>query len=79
MAQKVFITTVDNPFDPEKEFDKWYNFDVQKGYHTCSLLARIAKTSENLSEEENEVEREAAIDWICKWQPLTHRKVVRES
>ena len=43
------------------------NFDIQKGYGTCSLLARIARTSEQLSDEENERAIEDAIDEIIKY------------
>lgn len=74
----VFVTTIDNPFDPDTEFDKWYQFDVQKGYNTCGLLARLCHDSEYLSDYENQTERSAAIDTICKWFPLTHRKIVKK-
>lgn len=61
------ITTMDNPYDPQEEFSQWYLFDVNNGYNTCAYLSRIAKTSEQLSEEENEVEIERAIDEIIKY------------
>ena len=60
------ITTEDNPYDYFEDFANWYNFDIQKGYGTCSLLARIARTSDQLSDEENEREIERAIDEIMK-------------
>lgn len=61
------ITTEDNPHDYFNEFNDWFNFDSQKGYGTCSLLARIARTSDQLSDEENDKEQERAIDWIMKY------------
>ena len=48
------LTTFDNPFDPFERFSDWFLFDVGKGYNTCSYLARIAKTSEQFSDEEKE-------------------------
>ena len=60
---RAMITTFDNPFDPFDQFDSWYAYDEEKGYHTCSYLGRIAKTSEQLTEEE--IER--AIDEIIKY------------
>ena len=64
---KVALTTVDNPFDPFEQFDSWYAFDMDKGYSSCSYLARIAKTSDQLSDEENDQEVERAIDEIIKY------------
>ena len=64
---KVALTTIDNPFDPFKQFDSWFLFDVEKGYNSCAFLDRVAKTSDQLSEEENEVEIERAIDEIIKY------------
>ena len=37
-SQQVNITTIDNPFDPFDEFDKWFDFDIEKGYYTCNKL-----------------------------------------
>ena len=63
---KTMLTTIDNPFDPFLDFDRWYSFDVEKGYHTCGYLARIAKSSDDLSDAEQEYEQEAAIDEIIE-------------
>lgn len=60
------ITTSDNPYDPETQFDEWYAFDEGKGYHTCSYLARIARTSEALSDYDNMLAIESAIDEIVR-------------
>ena len=67
---KTMLTTIDNPFDPFLDFDRWYSFDVEKGYHTCGYLARIAKSSDDLSDAEQEYEQEAAIDEIVELNPL---------
>jgi hypothetical protein len=61
------LTTFDNPYDPFEQFTSWFLFDVEKGYNTCSYLGRIARTSDQLSEEENELEIERAIDEIIKY------------
>lgn len=60
------LSTLDNPFDPFTQFDDWYSFDEQVGHHTCGYLARIAKSSDELSEVEEAEAIENAIDEIVK-------------
>jgi hypothetical protein len=67
MASKCMLTTFDNPYNPFDEFTSWFMFDEEKGYHSCAYLGRIAKTSEQLSDEENAQEIERAIDEIIKY------------
>lgn len=76
---EVMLTTKDNPFDPFSQFDSWYSFDEEKGYHTCSYLGRIAKTSEQLSDKENDVENERAIDEIIKYDFQNIYRKVRKT
>ncbi|MBS6584841.1 MAG: hypothetical protein KH345_01640 [Eubacterium sp.] len=61
------LTTFDNPYDPFEQFTDWFLFDEEKGYHTCGYLGRIARTSDSLSDEENQREVERAIDEIIKY------------
>ena len=75
---KVSLTTFDNPFDPFEQFDEWLRFDQDKGYNTCEYLGRIARTSDQLSEEENDKEIERAIDEIIKYDFLNiYKKATR--
>lgn len=60
------LTTIDNPFDPFDDFDKWYAFDISHGYDSCGYLARVARTSDKFSEEDQEKEIQRAIDEIVK-------------
>lgn len=64
---KCFLSTNDNPFDPYEQFDSWFQYDLDKGYNSCSYLSRIARTSDQLTEEENDREIERAIDEIIKF------------
>lgn len=64
------LTTIDNPYDPIENFSDWFNYDTDKGYNSSGLLARIAKISDSMSDEENDREVERAIDEIIKFDPL---------
>ena len=73
------LTTFDNPFDPFEQFTSWFWFDVEKGYNTCGYLGRIARTSDQLSEDENDLEIERAIDEIIKYDFMNiYKKVKRK-
>ena len=70
------LTTVDNPYSPFEQFTDWFLFDTEKGYNSCAYLDRIAKTSEQFSEEENDREIERAIDEIIRYDFMNiYRKV----
>ena len=73
------LTTNDNPYDPFTEFDSWLLFDMEKGYNSSAYLARIARTSDQLSEEENNVEIERAIDEIIKYDFMNIYKKVKQN
>lgn len=62
----VMLTTIDNPFNPFTQWDDWLRYDMDKKYYTCSYLARIAKTSDDLPNEENDRLIEYAIDEIVQ-------------
>lgn len=70
------LTTVDNPYDPIKQFSQWFLFDEEKGYHSTSYLGRIARISDQLSDKEIDEEIERAIDEIVRHDFLNlYRKV----
>lgn len=73
---KAALTTVDNPFDPFDQFDDWYRFDEDHHYCSSGLLARIALTSDQFSDKENEEQIEKAIDRIILNDPLNIFKKV---
>lgn len=73
------LTTIDNPFNPFVDFDSWYSFDEAKGYQSSGLLARIVKTSHELSEADQSVAIEQAIDEIVKENVSgIHVKITRD-
>lgn len=77
MDSEFAITTFDNPFDPFTDFIHWFLYDEEKGYHTCAYLGRIARTSNELSDKENNEEIERAIDEIIKYDFMNIYKKVK--
>ena len=67
---KCALTTFDNPYNPITEFDKWFQYDEDHDYHSSGYLARIARTSNQMSDEENDTEIERAIDEIIDIDPF---------
>ena len=75
----VMLTTIDNPFDPFEDFDSWFSYDCDNGYNSCGLIARIAHTSDALSDMENAREVERAIDEIIQYDPLNVYKRISKA
>lgn len=70
------LTTLDNPFDPFTQWDEWLAFDVREhNGNTSSLLARVVVYSDELSEADQDLAIEDAIDEIVREDPdLIYRK-----
>lgn len=78
-ANEYMLTTFDNPYNPFQQFTSWFLFDVEKGYNTCSYLARIAQLSEDMTEQETNIEIERAIDEIIKYDFMNiYKKIKKE-
>ena len=72
------LTTIDNPFNPFTNFDEWLAFDEGKGYYTNEYLARITKGGYELSEADDDLAQELAIDEILRINVLgIYRRVRR--
>ena len=60
---QVWLTSVDNPFDPFTDFDNWYRYDTEKGYYTAGLIARFTDAdSFDLSDNDYASEIEQAVE-----------------
>lgn len=74
------LTTSDNPFDPFTQYSEWYAWDIRAGYHTCAYLARIVRTSDELSEADQSAAIDDAMDEIIRENPLgVYKKVSKSS
>jgi hypothetical protein len=79
-AIEYMLTTVDNPFNPFTRFDEWLEYDMRLGYHSLSFLDRIARVSPDLSDPDQVLAVQNAIDEIVSENVSgMWRKVSRES
>lgn len=77
LPDDTMLTTIDNPFNPFTQFDEWQAWDESHGYYTCAYLARIARTSDELSETDEALAINQAIDEILALNVLgIYKKVV---
>lgn len=75
---EAMLTTIDNPYDPFTQWDDWLAYDELKGYYTCNYLARNVRSSDELSQAEEDRSIENAIDEIVKLNLLgIYKKVIK--
>ena len=80
MSKQISITTIDNPFNPLDDFTSWLMFDIEKGYYTCSKIARLTNLTDEMTEKEEIEEIERAINRLIEIDPLDlYIKVVQET
>lgn len=75
---QLMVTTVDNPWNPFTQFREWYQYDVNAGYNTSALLARVVVTSNELSEADQRLAVNRAVEEIVAENVLgIYKKVSR--
>lgn len=60
------LSTSDNPWSPWTHFDEWFAYDARAGYHTLAYLARIAVSSDEISDADQDLAVELAIEEIIR-------------
>ena len=60
------LSTIDNPYNPHIDFDDWYEYDVRSGYNTLAFLGRIVRSSDDLSDVDQELAIDQAIEEIIR-------------
>jgi hypothetical protein len=58
------LSTEDNPYNPWTQWDSWFAWDTRERYNSLSLLARVVRTSDELSDQLQSQAIEDAIDEI---------------
>ena len=75
MMDEHMLTTVDNPYNPTTQFDEWFVWDQSAGYNTLAYLGRVVKTSDELSDADQSLAIEQAIDEIVSENVGLYKKV----
>ncbi|ALY09064.1 hypothetical protein QCN32_gp93 [Arthrobacter phage Niktson] len=76
---EVMITTTDNPHNPFIEFDEWRRWDEAAGYYTLPYLARVTRSSDELSLSDQELAIEDAINEIVEHNITGMYSIVTQS
>lgn len=75
------LSLAHNPYDPFKEYDLWQNFDRHEGFDTAGFFARLVSTSGDLSDEDQQLADEQAIDSVLANPSFKglYKKVIRQT
>lgn len=79
MYKQFALTTFDNPFNPFDDFDQWYSFDKEKGYDSSEKVMRLAELTDEMTDIEENLEIERAIDRIIALDFLNIYKKVSQT
>lgn len=58
------LSLTSNPYDPFTQYDLWLQFDHKEGFDTAGLLSRALSTSDALSQADQDLAVEQAVDSI---------------
>lgn len=64
MPKRHMLTTIDNPWNPWTHFNEWNAWDQQAGYYTLAFQARVVRTGPGLSDADQDLAIELAIEEI---------------
>ena len=62
--KEFFLSLATNPYDPFEEYELWLNFDHHEGFDTAGLMVRATSTAGSLTEADQNLATEQAIESI---------------
>lgn len=74
--KQYLLTTLDNPYHPVDEFEKWYDFDMTHGYRTTERLAKVAPIEYAWTDLEQQRTINAVVDDFVRLMPNLYKKIV---
>lgn len=79
MSDEFLLTTIDNPYNPFKDYEAWLSWDMKAGYDTSGFLARMAAYSSALSDAEQEENIQATMREIVANNVTGMYALIREN
>ena len=73
------LTTIDNPFNPFTHWREWFAYDTTAGYNTTAYLARIVRTSDDISDVDQALALDEGIDEILDLNVLGLYRAITEN
>ena len=70
------LTTIDNPFDPNKDYDQWLQWDHEHGYYTQEFLARVVPIDPDVNDSDRDKIIIEGINQIIDNDPVGIYKMV---
>lgn len=77
--EEIWLTTIDNPYNPFVQDDLWSSFDTQKGYCTMQIAARLVHFSDEFTIEQQEEEIDRVFREIAFYNVSGMHVLVRPS
>jgi len=74
--KQFLLTTVDNPYHPVDELEKWLAYDLEHGYDTNRRLNRVVPIEYAWTDLEQQRAINAAVDDFVRLMPELYRKIV---
>ena len=72
-----YITTTDNPFNPQTQFDEWYEYDQMLGYNTSQRLAKtIDYLTKTLKNDDPDLIMDTAMLEMVRLDPLKRYTII---
>ena len=63
------VTTIDNPWKPFLHYHEWLSYDISHGYNTDQWVYIMTRTSNDLTNEEQQEQVDVGIDRLLELDP----------
>lgn len=72
------ITTKDNPYNPNTQYEQWLKWDHDMQYYTQEYVARIANVSPDMDDDAQDLLIDLAINEIIEFDTLDIYRIINK-